>query len=42
MYSEYLFDIHHYGGNLICDCAFLAYIVETKVNNVIELQFFFL
>lgn len=30
MYSEYLFDICRYGGSLICDSAFLAYIFGNK------------
>ena len=30
-----------YGRRLFCDCALLAYILETKVNNVIELRTFF-
>lgn len=41
MYIKYLFDICRYGGSLICDCAFLAYILEMKVNNVIYLRIVF-
>ena len=36
MYIKYFFIYFCYGGSLFCDCALLAYILETKVNNVIE------